>query len=369
MSFSFSSLIRLLVLLAVGTTILAVGLSRLDPPGPGWRTQRPARFSNINEYFLDVADRTPHWLDSDTGQVAAYPLADGDVLEAASCTPWVDEKGRYQVVGRWSSRTKGGPLSMSKDFGIARYSFPSGEMLDQISTETVPLGPPCWFPGTRARVLFTAGDGMLYHYAFEPEPWRKGIDPEAKRDPKPKPLAWRCPKPGHGDVFIGDIAWPEDPRMGGCVVASLREQQLAPDGSRMFSRTKLFWLKLNIEGTEIVDIGRLLIADDVEKTEADSDHRSPTVGALADGSLAVAYLRQGVGEAGWQVRVAPIEFEADHQIPKALESRSLLLSSRCQPAHAIFSSDGRWLNAIAGPEIKNCRVVRLSLVGLFAASK
>src|SRR3954468_14182751 len=166
MSFSFSSLIRLLVLLALGATMMAVGISRLDPPKPAWRVRRPAQYSNINEYFLDVRDRTPRWLDVQTGQVKAQALSDGDVLEVASCAPWVDERGRTQVVGRWSSRTKDGPMSMSQDFGLARYTFPGGEMLDHASPEIVRVGPPCWFPGTRARILFVAGDGMLYHYAF-----------------------------------------------------------------------------------------------------------------------------------------------------------------------------------------------------------
>ncbi len=364
MNFSFSSLIRLLVLLAVGTTMLAVGLSRLDPPKPERRTRQHTRYANINEYFLEVENRIPQWLDSETGRIEAHAPEDGDVLEAASCSPWVDEKGRRQVIGRWSNRTKAGPLSTSQDFGLARYTFPSGEVLDQVSTEIVPVAPPCWYPGTRARVLFVAGDGMLYHYAFEPDRSQKEPEPESKHDLSPKRLTWRCGTPGSGKIFISDVTWPEDPRMAGCVVVSLHEQATSSDGARHFAKTKLWWLKLNLAGTEVVDAAPLLEQDGVSSGEK-SDLRSPTVGTLADGTLVLAYLTQASRESGWKLRVTPVELEGDHQVPKARESRSLVLEKRCQPASPSFSSDGRWLNAITVPDEKNGRITRLSTARLF----
>ena len=360
MSFSFSSLIRLLVLMAVGTTMLAVGLSRLDPPKPALRSRRPASHMNINEYFLDVADRSPRWLDVETGQVAAYSLEDGDVLEAATCSPWVDEKGGRQVIGRWSSRTKDGPMSMSSDFGLARYTFPGGKMVDQVSTEIVPVGPPCWFPGIGARILFAAGDGLLYHYAFEPEPWIKLADPGARRDAKPRPLNWACDKPGDGNVFISDVTWPEDPRMGGCVVVALREQSLMPEGGRSYSRTQLWWLKLNFAGTEVVECGRLLPPAEDGLADNQYDERSPTVGTLPDGKLVVSYLLQRGGSPAWELRVAPITLEADRHLPVAHQSESQVLSVRCQPAYPSFTSDGRWINAISGPTAAESHVTRFS---------
>ena len=358
MSFSFSSLIRLLVLMALGTCMMAVGLSRLDPAKPSLRIRRPVRYTNINEYFLDVVNRTPHWLDSESGQVKPFPLEDADVLEAASCAPWVDEKGRQQIVGRWSSRTKDGPMSMSSDFGLARYSFPSGELIDHISTEIVPVGPPCWFPGARARILFSSGDGMLYHFAFEPEPWVQGADRRVKRDLQPRQLSWRCPRPGMGEVFLSDLSWPDDPRMGGCVVVSLREQVETSTGRRMFSKSQIWWLKLNLAGTEIVDAGRLLQEDPGRRESSAYDERSATVGTLADGTLTLVYLRQTGGETGWELLMTPIQIDSDRRHPTALEAESVLVSSNCQPSHATFSLDGRWLNAITTPDAKNNRATR-----------
>ena len=364
MSFSFSSLIRLIVVMALGSTMLAVGLSKLDPPKPGWRAPRAARYFNINEYFLNATDRTPRWLDAETGQIRSIPVEDGDVLESASCSPWVDEKGNHQVIGRWSKRTKDGPSSMSIDFGLARYSFPGGQILDYVSTETVPVGVPSWFPGTRARVLFAAGDGNLYHYAFEPEAWMKEADPEAKGDSSPKVVTWKCPKPGIGNVFISDLTWPEDPRMGGCVVVSLREQSPNSQGLRTFTRTGLWWLRLNHAGTEVVEAGRLLTSDSVGSHDVPCDERAPTVGILANGKLVLAYLYQRDKARGWELRVAPIEFEGDHHIPKADDLKSRVVSTECMPSPPTFSSDGRWLNAIVEIGPTAGRVTRLSIAEL-----
>jgi hypothetical protein len=370
MSFSFSSLIRLLVLMAVGSTIMAVGLARLTPPRPSNRAGHSAKYTNINEFFLaDVTERTPVWLDAETGKMTTFSLEDGDVLETATCSPWSDEKNQRQVVGRWTTRIKDGPMSVSKDFGLARYSFPGGQMLDHVSTEMVPVDSPCWYPGTRARVLFSGGDGLLYHYAFEPEPWLKTAKPEAGRDLKPIQLEWHCPKPGNGKVFFGDITWPDDPRMNAYPVVSLREQIPGPHGTAIYSRTSLWWLKLNLAGTEILDLGRLLVSDDLSQSDLKFDHRKPSIGELADGHLVMSYLRQRMGDSGWELRIAPIEFDSDHHVPRAIESQSVSLATRCQPAQPTFTADGRFLNAIAGPEAKDSKVIRLPLDRVFSRSK
>jgi hypothetical protein len=369
MSFSFSSLIRLLVLLAVGTTMLAVGLSRLDPPRPSWRTISPTKYANINEYFFNVASRIPRWLDAETGQVATYPTEECHVLEAASCSPWGDEKGQRQVIGRWTNRTSPGPMSVSTDFGLARFTFPDGKLLDHVSTELVPAGAPCWYPGTRARVMFAAGDGMLYHLAFEPEPSLKAADPGAKGDPAPRPISWQCSKPGTGAIFISDLSRPEDPRLNGFVLVSLREQEANTQARRSFSQCKLWWLKLDLAGTEVVEAGPLLIADDLDANSKLYEFRTPVVGTLGDGSLALAYLRQRVRGVGWELRVAPIEPTTDGGAPKALDSKSVLLASKCPPVSPIFSADGRWLNAMVIPAPKVGEVVRHPTDNLFKASR
>jgi hypothetical protein len=357
MSFSFTSLVRILVLLALATTTLAIGVSKLDPPRPERRTIHHANYMNVNEYFLGADDHVPRWLDSETGRIGTHATEDGDPFEMASSSPWVDEKGRNQVIGRWSTRTKDGPMAVTKDFGLARYLFPSGELLDHVSTETVPVSPPCWFPGTRARVIFSGGDGKLYHFAFEPEPYMKELDADAKGDLEPRPVIWRCPMPGEGNVFVSELNWPEDPRLAGCLVVSLREQATNSSGARYLTQTRFWWLKLNLAGTEVVDAGRLLESDDSSSDRPDL--RSPVVGTLADGRLLLAYLIENPAKPTWSLRVVPIELVGDHQVPKARESESQLIRLKCHPTPTIFSADGRWLNVLVDPENKSYRITRL----------
>jgi hypothetical protein len=363
MSFSFSSLVRLLVLLAMGSTMIAVGVARLDPPRPIRRMMKHESHVNISEYYLDVADRTPRWLDVETGRVLPLPMTGGDVLDAASTSPWVDEQGERQVVGRWSRRTLEGTLSTIKDIGLGRYSFPKGEPLDLVSTEIVPVGQPCWFPGTGAKVLFTAGDGLVYRYAFEEE---KGADDATPSRPsgdrQPRPVTWRCEKPGVGDVFLSDLSFPSDPRMSGCVVAALREQERVPGQGLRYTRTRLYWLKLNHAGTEVVEAGRLVEPDAGHSHDGEFDERAPSISTLSDGSLALAYLRQHAGRMGWELRIAPVNFPGDPGVPRVLETSARLLSSTCQPSHPAFSSDGRWLSVVIGLSPSDAQPARIATV-------
>ncbi len=363
MTFSFGSMLRLAVLMAVGCTILAVGVSRLDPPKVVKRFPRPVTHYNINDYFLNVQDRNPRWIDSETGGMTLSSVVADDVLEVASCSPWVDETGHHQAVGRWSNRTLQGPNTVSHEFGLARFSFPDGRILNQISSEMYPISPPCWFPGTRARVLFAAGDGKLYHYAFESDsPTSAPGEPLEPFDSEPVPLTWNAPKPEGGDVLICEAAWPGDARMGGRLVVSIRVQEVGADGARRFSRTQLWWLKLNHSGTQIIEAGPL-VDHDLGKTVAErSDERSPTVAALPDGSLGLAYTRQAEGGSDWSVCLARLTTDADHHLVPSLESRTRVMTGGSHPAPLAFSSDGRWLNALVGDSESDEAVVRFPTI-------
>lgn len=306
-------------------------------------------------------------MDVETGTLTPLPVADGDVLEAASCSPFVDERGQRQVVGRWTSRTKDGPLSISHDFGLARYTFPGGEALDRVSTGIVPVGPPCWFPGTRARVLFAACDGALYHLAFEPRPAplrEAGSGPGGGG--RPRPVTWRCPMPGSGAVYMNDLSWPVDPRMGGRVVVGLRVQRSPTVGPRSFAPTRLWWLALNHAGTEIVDAGPLVNAEGGGHA-TEFEERSPTVGTLPDGRMVLAYLRRESASIGWVLRLAPIRIESDGRAPVVLESSGRALADRCQPAHPAPSTDGRWLNVVVGGGSPEGRIRRIPIADALPA--
>jgi len=292
MTISLGSMIRLVVLIVVGSSILAVGVSRLDPPKAPKRFLRPVTSFQLDEFLVPVDKRESCWLDSETGDKTMGPVED-DILDFASCSPWVDDLGRRQVVGRWSNRTWRGTNTVMNEFGLGRFSFPDGRILDRIPSEVCPKGPPCWVPGMPARVVFAAGDGQLYRFDFESDdPTAPPTEASAPAASKPTALTWGCPKPEGGSVLINDLSWPGDARMGGRLVAAMRVLDRRDGANRRFSTTRLWWLQLDHSATRIVGIGPLVEHDLAGPSEANFDERSPIVQALPDGSLGLAYTRR-----------------------------------------------------------------------------
>ena len=342
MSFSFSSLIRLTAFLAIGATMFAVSLSRVERPTEATRTRQHPSQINVNEYYLGGTGRHPHWFDADSGRIVPMPVIEGDVLESSSRSPWVDETGQGQVIGRWSTRSDRGPTSTAADFGLARYTFPEGTLLNHVSSDVMPIAPPAWYPGTSARILFPGGDGRLYHFAFErTQPGSARPIPDV--DTRPRPIAWQCTGPGLGEPYISDVQWPDDARLGGYLVATLRWREADSEGNLSFARNHLWWLRLDPTGTAIVDRGRL-IDDDREV----HDERNPTIAALPDGRLVASYLYQSEDDKSWQIRLGIVRNDPERKVPEIVASTIRTLDGQFQPAFAGFSADGRHLAVVMG---------------------
>lgn len=350
-------MLRRLGLLVIAATVVAVVLAKLDPPATHWRLRQPAGWVGLRNYCLPDWDQTPTLLEVGTGRVKSIPLPDGDHLDVMSCSPWQGDDGRVQVVGRWARRVSDGPSVLNEEFGLARCTFPDGEVLDRIPLEIMPSGPPCWFPGTQASVLFAAGDGKLYRLDFEPERNRVPAA-EARRA---VPLEWRCKLPEQGDPYIIDPCWPDDPRMAHCLLVSLRIQPRSQ--SRARAREQLWWLKLNDAGTAIVAAGRLIGPESEKGTRSRNvaEERFPAAAPLPDGRLAVAYLAHRRGT-GWRLRMVPIAFDADQDMKPASPDDVKTLARNCLPTPPGFSADGRLLGIMQASEGHN-RIVRIPVGG------
>ena len=79
-----------------------------------------------------------------------------------------------------------------------------------------------------------------------------------------------------------------------------------------FTPARLWWLKLNAEGTEIVEASPLNSADLLKSPEPLSGHvRYPSIAATPSGGLALAYLWQGQEKfSNWQLHLESLEFNA-----------------------------------------------------------
>ncbi len=298
----------------------------------------PVSYTSINSFYLDPCSRGSVWIDRDRGQtIGGSRKGDGDLIEYASFSPWRDETGSCQVVGRWSWGFQGD--SSDSSYGLARVTYPTGEVLDHVETEVVPVSNPCWYPGTRARVLFAAGDGKLYQCAFEPD-----ADPDGPSDAtvdRPREVVWDCPMPCEGGVYLTEPCWPCDPRMRNIVFVGLRRMTRPPHG-RVPSPSQIWWLRLSDDGGSIEEAGQLF-----EGTSDDPDlvERCPVLGRGPSGETVLAYFRRTPGQA-MELHAVDIAMDAQRCAPRPVAGSERKLAENCLASPPDFSSDGRWLSVV-----------------------
>jgi len=268
--FTLFGMIRALALAAVALGAVAVGLGRMNPPQFPLRTPAPVGHVGLPSYTHQRAENSADYLDLAAADIRHFDLPAGEFLDNLSVSPWRDEEGRSQAVGRWSRRGGG---SSKDESGLARFTFPGGEALDRIPTDLLPKGLPCWFPDRSARVLFVAGDGRLYRVDFEP--WSGG---EATLEgPTPQALTWAHPPEDPDRFVIRDPSWPTDSIFGGRLVVSLSER-VHVDGRTVPGRPKLWWIRLDAAGTRIIESGPLSRSDAPTGPVPDLDERFPQFG-------------------------------------------------------------------------------------------
>ena len=349
MRFSLTSLIRLFVLSMIGLGALAIGLGRMSPAPRHWRSSSEVRFVSLNGYHFSEESSTCRWLDLTTGKISKLAISDQESLECASGSPWKDESGQSQVIGRWTKREGKKVEACKSAFGLARVRFPSGEVLDRFETDIVPIGVPCWYEAPSARVLFGAADGNLYDISFD----------TSEQERAPKAIRWAVPPPGLGHVFIGDPAWISNSPKPRVLAVSMRTVEMT-QGRRAFSTLRLYWLKLNDDGTAIVAAGLLGPGSSNPPllSGRESEERCPTFHLSPDGRRSIAYLRKS-SSARWDLRVT--EVELDGQGLPFMRREGAIVSTNCMAIPPAFSLDGRTINALKGEGMFARELVKVSV--------
>jgi hypothetical protein len=365
MRFSVTSFIRPLVCLSLAVVALAVLVGRNASQGFVARYHATPRYQAINGMIFSFAEATPRFLDRENGTLVRFQLAQGDSLEYASCSPWRNERNESQLVGRWTRRARGGTGDYCEDVGLARYSFPSGRVIDRTSLDIMPIGPICWYPGTEERILFAAGDGQLHYFRFD------GRDRETIRDEngtaQPKPLRWKVPPPGEGNVLVADPVWPAHSQWKRRILVSL-SYQLETSGRAVHVGPEIWWLELDKEGESIEKAGRLTIGKtDSDDGQSPVHERLPNLAATLDGRFALAYLSCPEDRRYWSLRVAPVVIEAGTGNPRLETTTIPTLDPSCAPAPPTFSPDGRWVYGMVLTEGSEPRPQRFSVVETLAA--
>ena len=180
-------------------------------------------------------------------------------------------------------------------------------------------------PGAPASVLYVGGDYRCYRSTSGRPPVDRGTEDVA--DTHPRPFEWQAPLPGAGDVQFRDLTWPDEPRLGGRALVSLRFKDRE---TGRYTDWQVWWLQLDRGGTSIVAAGRLL---EPGPSGTAVSRRHPNLVSVRR-RTGPGLSRARPGESGYQLRVAPIHFDPDSGSLQAhdVDSRPLAEDCRSRPA-------------------------------------
>ncbi|MDB5349213.1 MAG: hypothetical protein JWN86_460 [Planctomycetota bacterium] len=339
MRFSASFAVRFLGCFAAGSCLFAIAIGRMCGPVPTLRSIEKLRLIHMPNITPARSDEKLSFLDTESGRSMPVNLPPGETVEWASCSAWQDEQGQRQIVGRWKSRSGDGAEKLVNEFGLARFSFPEGKPLNRIPLEINPKSTPCWYPGTTAKILYSASDGGLYRFSFESS---RSADADAEGcDTRPQPIVWKVAPPGEAErsVRISDPVWPENQAFGGLLFVSLSMQTYEGDHLE-WTLPRIWWLRLDREGAAIEAAGPLMTDDPV--SDVNVKDRFPCPIRMRDGRCRIAFLSHHPEQSSWDLRIAPIGFDGSG-IPRVDRDATRVVVEHCSLVPPVFSADARWL--------------------------
>lgn len=331
--------VRLLLTTLGILTVVAILLGRhgLKPATP--RQAAFPRYRPVSSALHQKFESEFRLRDIETGATERIRLDEADRIEYAVCSPWLDSQGRSHVTGLWKC-FEGAQVGT---MGLVRIAVPGGEVLDRVALDTVPGSSPCWSPGMSAKILFSGWDGQLYRYSFD-DPPRAAEESDANGARKPIRLAWRKSPPWDDLRLFWEPTWPTDPRLGGRVIVSVSFYELGPDRKGR-TRTQLWWLKLDDGGTEVVDMGRLIVPG---PTDSILEERLANVTATPDGGLALACLVRPSEDRALRLRLGPVTIDPATGHPSVNEADMVELPGSRLASQPEFSADGGWVDSALG---------------------
>jgi hypothetical protein len=314
-------LLRLIGLVAVGWTVLAMGAGVCGlAPRSGSTTEteyfmpRPALCEAIS---LDRVPRPnndlPSLFDRATGRLEPLAVPPQFRWELVSISPWRSRDGRLQAVGRWVDWS--GEAGEQELYGLGLFRLPDATLVRRITLDVLPTSRPCWVPDRAGELLFSAGDGQLYRCRIAGEQTLVKYDgpddrPEADgaRATRAKPVIWRCEEPGRAGAFLTDPVWPTDRRIKHLVFVALSAQRRLGDRTA-YEPAKLWWLKMSEHGDAIVAAGRLTRPEKADGTVDLRAERSPYIAIGAGGQINLFYTARESAARGWKVHSVPLEID------------------------------------------------------------
>lgn len=333
MRFSLSSLVRLLGLFGLVFTLAAIGLGRTVPKGSGHRSESPPRYVGVNGAMFEPPISESYLLDTQSGSLSRISPVDGILIEFAGCSPWRDDRGGFEIVGR-ATEIQGVDTGKSPvGSGLARLTQAGPPTIDLTATYPAITGRPCWTPGSTSRVIYPAGDGALYTREFAD---LAGADESTE----PRQVVWACPAPGGGGTRIEDPVAPVFAGLGGRLLVAFSS---VPKGGSQgkFGNSEIWWLKLDPDGHAIVSAGRMVAPGSPAERA-----RVPNVCLAAYGQVVLTYLSNVDGEPGWHLKIARVDLDPRAGDPVVAPASVRELGEDFSMNLPSFSADGRWVYAV-----------------------
>ncbi len=327
------NMVRLCGLVVIGWTLLALGVGmcrsdRRPAEDASFFLPEPALHEAVAVNRSELPGLEEYRLvDRSTGRVEPLPLPDDANWGCVTVSPWRDQEGNLEAVGRWNRRVPDGEGAF---YGLGLFRLCDTTVVRSVDLNVLPTGRPCWIPGRPGDVLFPAADGQLHRChlargsdAHELNDEQAQTRATSARPFAARPVSWRCAVPGSGRVFITDPIWPCERQLRKFVLASLSMQTLF-DGKPRNGTSQIWWLEMSERGDEILSAGRL-----TGSARASDDHdalveRTPSVAVGPSGRLTLAYLTRARGETSWQLRLAALSIprETGKPVIAAVPSRT-----------------------------------------------
>jgi hypothetical protein len=354
---------RFVAMAALAILALAIGLGRgrLEPDPEGHRFPAAPRYHLMRASVLVTPEH--RLLDAEIGCLVAIPLPRDDYLFDAASSPWRDSWGHSQMVGRWARWRGQADECAPQESGLLRFRVPDGEVLEHIQLDLFPYPCPCWFPGPAARVLFATGDGRLHRLDFDAGPGvRAGRSGSPRRT---QHLPWPATMSARDSLRISDLSWPEDPRLGGRIIATIIISG-GPGVRAEHVGQHLWWLRLDREATAIEAVGCVITPAPAGAPESAEENRLPALATPPDRTLVLAYLSRPPGHFFWQLRLAPVAIDAVSGAPRVDRATSQLVARQCAPSVPVFSPDGHWVYVVLDRGNAPAQVVRYEVAAALA---